>query len=181
MSNSCPNCTELEAQVARLSVDSLTGLAGRGVFDRALKTEFARARRFHRDIGIIMIDVDHFKSINDEYGHVVGDQVLHSIAQRIRKHVRDCDVVARYGGEEFVILTDGATHEGLEVISERVRATIELAQSDIQATVSVGFAVQNTFDAEGRSVVERADAALYEAKNAGRNCVKGDCHARTSS
>lgn len=175
MSNSCPNCEQLEAQVARLNMDALTGLAGRGVFDRALVTEFARARRFHRAIGVIMIDVDHFKSVNDDFGHLHGDQVLAGIAAQVELHVRACDTAARFGGEEFAIITDGATPKGLEVICERIRASVEFDYvAGVQATVSVGFAVQTEADENGWAVVRRADNALYQAKAAGRNCVRGE-------
>jgi len=171
---SCTRCQRLEDEVARLSVDALTGLSGRGVFDRALETEFARACRFNREIGLVMIDVDHFKSVNDDHGHVRGDEVLRTIAGRVQAYVRTCDVIARYGGEEFVILTDGATLVGLEVISERVRmAVCDKPIDKIRATISVGFAVQIPSDVTGLDVLKRADSALYRAKNNGRNCVEG--------
>lgn len=172
---SCSHCDQLKHEVARLSVDSLTGLAGRGVFDRALDIEFARACRFHRTIGLIMIDVDNFKTVNDSFGHLYGDRVLTGIADRVKAYVRTCDVIARFGGEEFVILTDGATPEGIEVICERIRLSVCYEKViGFPATVSVGFAVQIESDKNGWDVLKRADAALYRAKDNGRNRVEGD-------
>lgn len=171
---SCTRCEELEAEVARLSMDSLTGLLGRQVFDRALKTEFAKAQRYHRGIGIIMIDVDHFKRFNDYHGHLVGDTVLAGVAARVKESLRECDIAARFGGEEFVVLTDGAG--SLEVLAERIRmAVCGEAILGHHVSVSVGFAIQDERDDGGLEVVSRADDALYRAKNNGRNCVESGC------
>lgn len=176
MSNSCPNCVKLQEEVTRLGTDTLTGLAGRGVFERALQTEFARCRRFGRSLGIIMIDVDRFKAVNDAHGHLAGDQVLARVARRVAKHTRDCDTVARYGGEEFVILTDGATLDGLWTISERLRLAVkEVSVADeIRVTISLGFSVQAEHDKDGWAIIARADTALYRAKRHGRDRAQGE-------
>ncbi len=166
---------KLKSEVARLSNDALTGLSGRGVFDRALRTEFARCRRFRRRLGIVMIDIDNFKAVNDQHGHLVGDAVLRSVALIVKCQVRDCDTVARYGGDECVVLVDSADETGMNVLCERIRAAVarHSDQSQYGVTVSIGFAYQWDTDVDGIAIVERADAALYRAKAMGKNCICG--------
>ncbi len=172
---------DLEAEVAglrervqELSHDAITGVWGRGVLERALGTEFARARRFRRSLGVLMIDIDHFKAVNDSHGHRVGDDVLYHVAQTIQAQARGSDTVARYGGEEFCVLVDGATPEGLSLFAERVRGAVEQLDTLYapRVTISIGYAVAGDDD-DTDSLMERADAALYTAKNNGRNRVAG--------
>jgi len=121
-----------------------------------------------------MLDIDHFKSVNDRYGHAVGDATLQAFAQRVREQLRSSDQCARYGGEEFAVLLPDATRDKALEIAERLRAAVAsqplLAEPRVDNTVSVGVA----WMAEGDSAAEllrRADAALYEAKRSGRNRV----------
>lgn len=172
---------ELEDEVARLrgenehlSVDTVTGIPGRGVFEAALESEYARARRFGRRLGVLMIDVDHFKRVNDRHGHRVGDDVLRDVAQAIQAQVRGTDVVARYGGEEVACLVDGLARRQLLKFAERIRVEVEGLYNPMspRVTVSIGTALLGDGDGNGWDVVERADAALYRAKRAGRNRVE---------
>ncbi len=174
-----PHVAELEAEVARLesqvqelSRDAVTGVWGRGVLDRALGTEFARARRFGRHLGVLMIDIDHFKAVNDAHGHRVGDAVLYHVAQTIQSSLRGADTLARYGGEEFCVLVDGATADGLRILGERVRGAVEQLETpgNPGVTISIGAAVARD-DEAADALLERADVALYDAKEAGRNRV----------
>ena len=169
---------ELEDEVARLrgenevlSMDAVTGIPGRGVFEIALDVEFARARRFGRRLGVLMIDVDHFKRVNDEHGHRVGDDVLRHVAQAIQAQVRRPDTVARYGGEEIVALVEGLTRRQLGKLAERARVAVEGLRCP-RVTVSIGTALLNDGDANGWDAVKRADIALYRAKRSGRNRVE---------
>lgn len=163
---------ELQLRVQELSLDAVTGIWGRSVLDVALGTEFARAKRYQRRLGVLMIDIDHFKRVNDDHGHLIGDDVLRAVAQAIQHYVRDSDILIRYGGEEFVVLVDGASPESLMALSERIRGGIEQLEriGNPFVTVSVGCAMSQPSDGE-KDLLERADAALYAAKNNGRNQV----------
>jgi diguanylate cyclase (GGDEF)-like protein len=156
--------------------DPLTGLQNRRSLFELGRVEFARARRMKRPFCCMMLDLDHFKRINDEYGHLIGDQVLQEFARRCASSVREVDLVGRYGGEELVILlpeTDRAT--SLQV-AERLRRTtaatpIQAFGKEIAVTVSIGVAAgdENTTDLE--TLIARADQAMYIAKHKGRNQV----------
>lgn len=163
---------QLRAEVQRLSVDAVTGVAGRGVFDRALQVEHARSSRTRRQLGVMMLDIDHFKRVNDQHGHAIGDQVLRSVAQAAALHVRASDTFARYGGEEFVALIDGTTRTGLIALAERIRHSVAADRYPLpQVTISIGVAFIET-DEPAEDGIKRADLALYQAKDAGRNQVK---------
>jgi len=155
--------------------DSLTGLRSRGAILDLLTCELDRGRRSDGSTGVLMIDVDRFKGMNDVYGHLVGDAVLREIAKRITAAVRSYDFVGRYGGEEFIAVLSNCSWSDLSSIAERAREVVArdpiVVQSEsIAATVSVGgyVARNGTSDAE---LLSEADKALYEAKRAGRNRV----------
>lgn len=163
--------SELKDECARLSTDAVTGAHGRSVFEKELEIEFARTKRFGRSLGVLMVDVDDFKRVNDKHGHTVGDEVLRDVAGSIKSVVRNSDIFARYGGEEFVVLVDSATAEGLIVFSDRVRRSVDVST---MVTVSIGTALVRAIDSRPWDAVDRADAAMYQAKQAGKNrCAHG--------
>jgi two-component system cell cycle response regulator len=152
-------------------LDGLTGLLNR----RALVREVSRQRDGGRRFGVLFIDVDHFKLINDLQGHQAGDTVLLELAGLLKECLRPGDAVGRYGGEEFVALIDGAGPESLRLVAERLRSSVEstpLSAECFRITVSIGAAVFDPRSTESpEELLNRADHALYRAKNAGRNCV----------
>lgn len=156
--------------------DRLTGLPNRAAYDERLDQEYRRWRRFNENLCMVMIDVDHFKNINDNFGHKAGDKVLATIAAVIRDRVRETDFVARYGGEEFVALVTGAKIEDAFKVADKLRASIEscgfhFRGARVPVTISAGIAEFHDNDTPD-DVFERADKAMYEAKNNGRNCCK---------
>jgi len=165
---------ESEAAVRALSLtDPLTGLANRRRLDEGLHTEVHRVQRYGGRLSAVIADLDHFKRINDDHGHQVGDALLHEFAQIIRAHCRDVDLVTRFGGEEFVILMPEVGAADAQACAERMRAA--LAQDIIPPltrpiTASFGVAEFLPGESEG-SLLRRADKALYRGKAAGRNCV----------
>ncbi len=156
--------------------DSLTGAFNRHYLFRRAAYELARAQRYQRPLGFIMLDVDHFKRINDTYGHGVGDQALRVIAATCRSALRKSDILGRYGGEEFVILLPETTIETTRHVANRLRALID-AQSivsdagQLSVTISVGITAYLPTDETLETIFRRADQALYKAKNGGRNRV----------
>jgi diguanylate cyclase (GGDEF)-like protein len=157
--------------------DSLTGVYNRKKLDDILADLFARFRRNHRPFAVLMLDLDNFKFINDNYGHVAGDSVLASVAAILKQSVRDVDFVARYGGEEFVVLlVETALDTALE-IAERIRAVAEIPHFGVRnkliaVTVSLGVTQSREGDDGPAEALFRADHALYKAKRAGRNQVQ---------
>ena len=155
-------------------IDSLTGLYNRRHLEECLAELAAGCRRHGHDLSALVIDIDHFKQVNDTYGHPAGDAVLIELARRIRMCLRTEDVPGRWGGEEFLVLLPFIDAAGAEVVAERLRATVagspfNLGSGEVVAvTVSVGGAVAR----DGHDLVHRADAALYEAKRAGRDAVR---------
>ncbi len=148
--------------------DPLTGLMARGFFDERAGAEAARSRRHNRELAVAMIDIDHFKTFNDKYGHAVGDEVLRVIG-RFLQSVRQSDLVARYGGEEFIIVFPETSAEGAVTKADELRKLIEQAG----ITVSVGVAELPRDADDIWMVICKADERLYEAKVAGRNRVIG--------
>jgi diguanylate cyclase (GGDEF)-like protein len=161
--------------------DSLTGLNNRAMIMQAVTEETARTRR--RDLGgentpfsLIMIDIDRFKSINDNHGHPVGDKVLREVASTFRSTLREYDLAGRYGGEEFLVLLPDTGLEGAKLFAERVRLGVEklsiiINQKRIPVTVSLGVATVFPNESGYEAVLKRADEGLYIAKNEGRNRV----------
>ena len=160
------------------AIDSLTGLGNRRFFEKQLAETLERAAHGGRSLSLMMIDVDHFKQINDQYGHEAGDQVLKSLAQRVRRALRRTDPLCRYGGEEFLALLPDTPLAVAERIAERVRAAIEATPFRLDApgattmpvTVSIGLADRSD-DANTEALLRRTDRALYASKTAGRNRV----------
>jgi diguanylate cyclase (GGDEF)-like protein len=156
--------------------DYLTGLRTRGYFEQQLELEFKRAERKQQKIALLMIDIDHFKVLNDTFGHHVGDQLLRDLSSILIKDMREVDTVARYGGEEFVIILPETTESGAMFVAQRLRRAVEAAKffagsphSVQHLTISIGVAVYDTDAQFKRDLIEFADAALYAAKHAGRN------------
>ena len=173
---------QLFEQAYYLSVtDSLTELMNRRHFFEIAKFEFERTHRYVRTLSVMMIDIDHFKSINDAHGHTVGDLALREVAARIKHSVRTVDIVARYGGEEFIVLMpETSLHEARQV-AERVRKSvsenpIEDDSVEITATLSIGVAQMDEQSGDMDRLIMYADQALYAAKAAGRNQVVGYQH-----
>ena len=157
--------------------DALTGANNREHFDSQLRMELSYARRHNTDLALLLFDVDHFKRVNDTYGHPVGDEVLIEIARTVRRLVRNEDVFARYGGEEFALILRGIDIAGARAAGERLRSqveklTVESDRGPVQVTISVGCAsFSTTPDASTEALVKTADRRLYAAKNSGRNRV----------
>ena len=163
------------------STDDKTGLLNALAWHDSAQREYSRAIRENRSFGVLMVDLDYFKRVNDTYGHVAGDVVLRAIADTLRGQVRDYDVVGRFGGEEFAILLPGTTEPGALTVGERIRSAIaDLAvtvpldgmKADVAGlTVSIGCAVHPVAGDTLEKMLLAADTALYRAKSAGRNCV----------
>ena len=153
--------------------DFLTGLINRRKFYEVLLQEKERSARYGRALSLIMFDIDHFKKVNDTYGHAVGDQVLKTTASVVSEHIRKADILGRIGGEEFAVLATEATTESALALAEKIRRAIETTHHDHAGIITVSLGVSSydnglTLD----EFVRRADEALYEAKNKGRNRVR---------
>jgi len=158
--------------------DYLTGLKTRGYFEQQLDLEIKRVERKKSKLALLMVDIDHFKQLNDTHGHHVGDQVLRDVAAILMKDMREVDTVARYGGEEFVIILPETAAGGALFVAQRLRGAVEHAKffaGSVEAiehlTISIGIAVFDTDAQFKRDLIEYADAALYAAKSGGRNQV----------
>lgn len=161
--------TRLVAELRHAAVtDELTGLLTRGTFDDRLRRLTAERRR----LAVVLVDVDHFKTVNDVHGHLAGDRVLRGLAEHLRAAARRGDVVARLGGEEFGLLLADADLHAAVCVAERLRGAVRDAAFDPGVTVSAGVAVARAGD-DADAVLRRADEALYAAKDAGRDCVVG--------
>ncbi len=163
------------------STDPLTGLLNRRAFTRAAGREWSRSMRHKYPVSCLMIDIDHFKLLNDQHGHAVGDHVLTAVASSLTATMRIEDILCRYGGEEFVCLLPHTSKEGAQVMAEQLRERIaarklSIDTGDCAVTISIGVAVRNARDITIESVIEEADRALYHAKQSGRNrvCVEGE-------
>jgi diguanylate cyclase (GGDEF)-like protein len=158
-------------------IDPLTGVSNRLAIDEATTMMLAHSARYRQSLAVLMLDADHFKSVNDRFGHNGGDKVLRSLVFSIRATLRDSDLIGRVGGEEFVVLSPGADMASAMLLAERVRSTVEhtplvIDGQSLTLTVSVGVAVAALNESDGTVLLQRADAALYEAKRAGRNRVE---------
>jgi len=173
---------ELEAErhsYQRLAhVDTLTGIPNRRSYDERVETELAIARRNEQPLSLLLVDIDHFKAINDERGHNVGDEILVFTGQLLRDVTRQSDWAFRYGGEEFAVLARATHPRGAMILAERIRSIFENLSEQTSAgrrTCSIGVATYVHADDEtAEELFARADARLYAAKQAGRNCIMGD-------
>jgi diguanylate cyclase len=152
---------------SEVRTDPLTGLSNRRALDEALKTQFSMMARYEKRFSILIIDIDHFKQINDRQGHLYGDQVLRQLAQILDESLRETDIATRFGGEEFVIIMPETDLVGGCILGERLCRKIE---KELTITISGGVAEANEGDS-AQSLLARADTALYSAKSGGRNCV----------
>ena len=168
---------ERNAQLERLSTtDVLTGLFNRRFVGSELERLILRARRYEQMISVAMLDVDHFKHINDQHGHAAGDAVLIEVATRLEQRLRGDDIVGRWGGEEFLFVLPETPAEGASIVAESVRAVISgeqfsLAACTLHVTASIGWATWELSDTSD-DLLARADLALYAAKAAGRDSVR---------
>lgn len=165
------------AALADARTDPLTGMLNRKAFDENLEVHAAVARRYAVPLSLLLLDIDHFKAINDSQGHAAGDQVLRKLADVIRATVREADIVARFGGDELALILPQTDAEGAAVLAQRIRdkfrTTPEIqnpAAPGPAATVSAGIAAL-ALNEPAASLVERADRALYHAKESGRDRV----------
>jgi diguanylate cyclase (GGDEF)-like protein len=166
----------LFTQVHHLAtIDGLTGIANRRHFFETAQREVAMARRRQTSLAAVMLDIDHFKHINDTHGHQIGDDVIRAVVERLRRHSRDTDILARYGGEEFVLLLpDAGTHalDTAERLREEVaRTPVQTRTGPVDVTISVGAAYLSPSDTGLDTLLARADECLYSAKQNGRNRV----------
>ena len=159
------------------SRDASTGLYNRRYLTQQLAREFGRAKRYRRPLTVMMLDIDHFKRINDGYGHQFGDEVILAVSTMLVQTLRSIDFVARYGGEEFCCFLPETGLDPAEIVAERIRARVaelrlEHAGGEVPVTISVGLSEIADSDASAEALLRRADEALYLAKNEGRNRVR---------
>lgn len=163
-------------QMQRLAaLDALTGLYNRRFGIIRIQEEFSRAIRANTPVSLLMFDIDHFKIVNDTYGHLVGDKVLVNIAKIGLAAIREGDVLLRYGGEEFLCVLPGANQDDARIIAERIRimvmdSTVKNAEQDVKVTISIGVITYPHHDiSDSNQLIKLADDAMYVAKNTGRN------------
>ena len=157
------------------TTDGLTGLTNHRTFQQRFADMLERAGRHNHRVALLLCDVDHFKKVNDNYGHPIGDEVLRRVARVLQEVPRKIDIPARYGGEEFAVLLPLRSRDDAEAVAERLRQVVEAHPCDasvghIRITVSIGVAFHRASHPL-EEVLSRADVHLYEAKQAGRNCV----------
>ncbi|CDF93110.1 MULTISPECIES: GGDEF domain-containing protein [unclassified Pseudomonas] len=174
------NRHQLQAANAQLqqlsSTDRLTGLYNRGHWEENLKATYARHQRYGNNSSLVMFDIDHFKRVNDTYGHQAGDKVIEQVAHLVREHVRDSDVAGRYGGEEFGVVLSDTDKAGARMFAERLRKAVEemdVPYGDvvIRFTISLGVADLSQPSNSHADLIAWADEALYTSKKTGRNRV----------
>ncbi|MBW2699780.1 MAG: diguanylate cyclase [Deltaproteobacteria bacterium] len=162
-------------EIYRLTtIDGLTQTYNKRYFMENLDREISRAQRYGRELSLLLFDLDHFKQVNDTYGHLAGDHVLKQLSEAVRRNIRREDIFARYGGEEFAIILPEIGNPRALVMGEKIRAIVEehsfvFDENDIKVTISVGVATYDQSLDEGEDFIKLADKHLYEAKNAGRN------------
>lgn len=160
----------------RYSFDALTGLLNRKSITLLLDRAYENLRRYSQEYSLAMVDIDNFKSINDQHGHLVGDEILRQLSEFFQTSLRRSDSVGRYGGEEFLLIFPGTSadsaYETMQVARKTIAdMTIEIEQQKLHITFSAGVSDARLSDADAWAAVRRADIAMYQAKAAGRNCV----------
>ena len=172
------NIQTLETLEHRASTDPLTGIANHRTFHDRLRSEVKRARRYDRDLSVVLLDLDHFKAVNDTHGHQAGDRILTVVAQRLAEEAREGELVARIGGEEFAWLIPESDEHGAHAAAERMRRAIETTPLPGVGTVTLSAGVCSTRAAHAQQLMRNADRALYSAKEHGRNqtCVYSEQH-----
>jgi diguanylate cyclase (GGDEF)-like protein len=170
---------EVNNRLEELSqTDALTGIHNRYFFDQRFEYEFSRARRYRSSLAVVMMDIDHFKVVNDTHGHPFGDLVLRGVAKALERELRDVDTLARYGGEELVAVLPETPHTDAGAIAERLRRSVEAARFEsagqrVPVTISLGVALYPSSVVDtGSELLKVADEALYRAKESGRNQVQ---------
>lgn len=169
---------KLYQETKALSIrDGLTGTFNHKYFQDSLSRELQRAKRSGSSFSLLMLDIDHFKGFNDNFGHQIGDSVLKHISEIVAKNLRDIDIFARYGGEEFIIILPDTTRDGAMAVGEKIRLLIEkkpliIEDNIFPVTVSVGCAVFPLDGEDENRLIKQVDGALYRAKQDGRNCVR---------
>lgn len=158
------------------STDRLTGLYNRGHWEESLRAAYARHQRYGNAVSLVMLDIDHFKRVNDAYGHQAGDKVIEQVARLLREHVRDSDVAGRYGGEEFGVVLSDTDSNGARTFAERLRHSVEALEvlyndQSIRFTISLGVADLSPPSNSHADLIAWADQALYTSKKTGRNRV----------
>jgi diguanylate cyclase (GGDEF)-like protein len=159
------------------ATDPLTGVKNRAAMESSMKRELGLANRQGYPISLILFDIDHFKKINDQYGHLIGDQVLRSVAKVAEETIRDSDMIFRFGGEEFLVLLNGTQLSGAALLAERMRRKIEELEifPDLDMRIAASFGVVSLQEDESaETIFMRVDNAMYRAKNNGRNRVVVD-------
>lgn len=162
--------------------DPLMGIFNRRYLDRRLKEEVMRAQRYQHSLSILLLDIDHFKKINDNYGHSTGDIVLKKLGRLITSYVRESDIVARFGGEEILVILPNTAEASASLLAERLRKAVGYSEIwplqeegdrafDIRITVSIGVASFDQAAPDSRILLDLADKALYQAKKKGRDCI----------
>jgi diguanylate cyclase (GGDEF)-like protein len=164
----------------RATRDGMTGLWNRHEFVTLAEAETRRAARYRSPVSLLMFDIDNFKSVNDRFGHDVGDRVIINIARVCEAELRAADIVGRLGGEEFAILLPETALAGALVFAERLRAAVAaspicLGDQELRTTISIGVSEKTADDLSVAELLKRADLALYQSKRSGRNCVSSFC------
>lgn len=160
------------------TIDGLTRVFNRQYLQNTLEMEFSNFRRHHHNVSVLMLDIDHFKTVNDTHGHLAGDEILCSVAQGIKELLRKGDIIGRYGGEEFIILLPMTDMKGAYQAAERVRAFVESIETRVddktlKVTISVGLSTLSDKHKKVEDWIQEADAFLYQSKKKGRNRVSG--------
>ncbi len=156
-------------------IDALTGIMNRGTIENVLRREFERATRYDKNLALLILDIDHFKKVNDAFGHDMGDFVLKHLTLICRDNIREVDSIGRWGGEEFVVLMPEIDSKGVFVVAEKLRTSIENQPIEfdsgekIQITISIGGAFYKKSNPKWELLFKEADKALYQAKEQGRN------------